>query len=130
MYVNQVLKLEEIRRKILKPRDGDENQEFNEILVIEERIQKENGRIEPNETEIRACLEAKITGDGRIIIDKLKDLMIRNETEEYLPFKKVDQRKLKDETKKVNEVIRQIDPDDITQTNKLAIAVALWIARN
>ena len=28
--------------------------------------------------------------------------MIRNETEKYLPFKKVDQRKLRDVTKKMN----------------------------
>ena len=28
--------------------------------------------------------------------------MVRDETEEYLPFKKVDQRKLRDEAKKVN----------------------------
>ena len=55
--------------------------------------------------------------------------MIRNETEEYLPFKKVDQRNLKYETKKVNEVIRQIETDEMTQTNKLAIGGALWVAK-
>ena len=43
--------------------------------------------------------------------------MIRNETEEYLLFKKVDQRKLRDVTKKVNEVIRNVETDDVTQTN-------------
>ena len=39
---------------------------------------------------------------------------IRNETDEYLPFKKVDQRKLRDVTKKVNAVIRHIETDDVT----------------
>ena len=43
--------------------------------------------------------------------------MIRNETEEYLPFKKVDQRKLRNVTKKVNAVIRHTETDDITQIN-------------
>ena len=54
---------------------------------------------------------------------------IRNETDEYLPFKKVDQRKLRDVTKKVNAVIRHIETDDVTQTNKLATAAAIWVAK-
>ena len=45
--------------------------------------------------------------------------MIRNETEEYLPFKKVDQRKLRDVTKKVNAMTRNTETDDETQTNLL-----------
>ena len=65
--------------------------------------------MEPNETEIRVREETKITDKERLIIDKLKALMIRNETEEYRPFMKVDQRKL---TKKVNAVIRYIETDD------------------
>ena len=46
-------------------------------------------------------------------IRELKALMIRNQTEEYLHFKKVDQGKLKDVTKKVNAVM----------------AVALWVSK-
>ena len=45
--------------------------------------------------------------------------MIRNETEEYLPFKKVDQRKLRDVTKKVNAMTINTETDDETQTNLL-----------
>ena len=72
-----------------------------------------------SENKIRVRVEAKITDEERLIIDELKALMIRNETEEYLPFKKVDQKKLRDVTKKVNAVIRHIDTDDVTQTNLL-----------
>ena len=72
--------------------------------------------MEPNETEIYVRVETEIT-DERLIIDEVKALMIRNETEEYLLFKKVDQRKLRDVTKKVNEVIRNVETDDVTQTN-------------
>ena len=57
--------------------------------------------------------------------------MFNDETEEYLLFKKVDQRKLRGVTKKVdavNAVIRHIETDDVTQTNKLAMAAALWVA--
>ena len=45
--------------------------------------------------------------------------MTRNETDEYLPFKKLDQRKSRDVTKKVNAVIRHIKTDAVTQTNLL-----------
>ena len=73
--------------------------------MIEERIQNESRPMEPSETEIRVRVETKIRDEKRLIIDELKALMIRNETEEYLPFKKVDQRKLRDVTKKVNALI-------------------------
>ena len=114
---------------MLTPIDGEENQEINNIHVIEERIQNESGSMEPSETEICVRVETKITDEERLIIDELKSLMIRNETEEYLPFKKVDQRKLRDVTKKVNAVIRHIETDDVTQRNKFAMAAALWIAK-
>ena len=82
--------------------------------MIEERIQNESRPMEPSETEIRVRVETKIRDEKRLIIDELKALMIRNETEEYLPFKKVDQRKLRDVTKKVNALIRHIETDDAT----------------
>ena len=41
--------------------------------------------MEPSETEICICVETKITDEECLIIDKLKALMIRNETtKEYL----------------------------------------------
>ena len=105
------MKLEEISRKILTARDGEENQEIKDIdeSVIEERIRNENGPMELSETEVRVRVETEITNGERLIIDELKVLMIRNEREEYLPFKKVDQRKLRDVTRKVNAVIRHIE---------------------
>ena len=60
--------------------------------MIEERIQNENDPMEPNETEICVCVETEITDEEHLITDELIALMIRNETEEYLTFKKVDQR--------------------------------------
>ena len=111
----------------MTPRVEEENQEINDISEIEERIWNENGPMEPNATDVR--VETKITDEERLIIDELKALMIRNEAEKYLPFKKVDQRKLRDVTKKVNPVIVHIETDDVTQTNKLAMAAALWVAK-
>ena len=97
--------------------------------MIEEKIRNRNGRIEPNETEIHVCVETEITDEERLIINELKVLMINNETEKYLPFKKVDQRKLRYVNKKVNAMIRHIETDDVTQTDKLAMAAALWVAK-
>ena len=113
----------------MTPIDGEENQEINDIPVIEERIQNESRPMEPSVTEICVRVETKITDEERLIIDELKALIISNETEEYLPFKKVDQRNLRDVTKKVNAVIRHIEIDDVTQRNKFAMAAALWIVK-
>ena len=111
----------------MTPRDREENQEINYIPVIEERIQNENGPMEHDETEIR--VETEITDEERLIIDELKALMRRNETEEYLLFKKVDQSKLRYVTTKMNGVIRHIETDYVTQINKFAMTAALWVAK-
>ena len=66
--------------------------------------------------QIHVRVEIKITDEDRLIIDEPEALMIRNETEEYLPFKKVDQRKPRDVTKKAvtNAVIRHIETNYVT----------------
>ena len=79
--------------------------------------------------EIHVRVETKITDEERLSIDELIVLMIKTETEEYLPFKKTDQRKLGDVTMKVNAVIRHIETDDVTQTKKPAMAAVLCVAK-
>ena len=112
------MELEDIKRKILTSRDGEENQQISNILVIKERMQNEGCPMETSEREISVRVETKITDEERLIIDELKASMIRNETEEYLRFKKVDRRKLRHVIKKSNVVIKRIETDDTTQTNK------------
>ena len=119
------MELEDIKRKILTRRDGEENQQISNIPVVKERMQNEGCPMETSETEISVRVETKITDEERLIIDELKALMKRNETEEYLCFKKVDRRKLRHVTKKSNVVIKPIETDDATQTNKLTMAAAL-----
>ena len=82
----------------MTPRDGEEIQDINDIRVIEERMKNEYSSMQPNETEIRVRIETEITVEERLIIDELKALMIRHDTEDYLTFKRADQRKLKDIT--------------------------------
>ena len=112
------MELEDIKRKNLTRRDGEENQQISNILVIKERMQNEGCPMETSEREISVRVETKITDEERLIIDELKASMIRNETEEYLRFKKVDRRKLRHVIKKSNVVIKLIETDDATQTNK------------
>ena len=75
--------------------------------------------MEPKQREIHVHVETKIPDEKYLIIDELKAL--------YLPFKKVDLRKLRGVTKKVNTVIGDIETDDVT--HKLAMAAALWVAK-
>ena len=74
----------------MTPIYGEENQAINDIPVIEESVQMKSSPMEPSETEIRVRVEIKITDEERLIIEELKDLMIRNEREEILPSRKVD----------------------------------------
>ena len=78
------MELDDIKRKILIRRDGEENQQINNIPVIKERIQNGRCLMETSETEISVRVETKITDEECLIIDELKALMRRNETEEYL----------------------------------------------
>ena len=97
--------------------------------MIEEKIRNENDPMDLNQTEICVCVETEITDEERFIIDELKASMISNQTEEYLPFKEAYQRKLRDVTQKVNAVITHIETDDVSETNKLAMTAALWVAK-
>ena len=51
-------------------------------LMTSQRIQNETSPILPSETEIRVRVEHEITDKERLIIDELKDLMMRKEIEE------------------------------------------------
>lgn len=79
----------------------------------------------PKKQVTHVRVETEITHEEGLITDELKALVIRHETEEYLSFNKVDQRKLRDLTKQVNAVIRHTGTDDITQTNKPPMTAAL-----
>ena len=101
------MELEEIRRKILTPRDDEESQEINDIPVIEEFIGNEYGPMEPNETEIHVHVNTETADEEYLIIDELKALVIRNETKQHLLFKKVGQKKSSDATDKTD-ILKQM----------------------
>ena len=70
------VELEEIRRKILRPRDDEESQEINDIPVIEEFIGNEYGPMELDETEIHVRVNTETADEEYLIIDELKALVI------------------------------------------------------
>ena len=108
-------------------RDKEKNfDNFDNIASLQQRKGHEIKMAQWSPVRLRYMyVENEITDEERLIIDELKVLMTRNETEEYLPFKKVDQRKLRDVIKKVNAEKRHIETDAITQTKKLPMTAAL-----
>ena len=60
---------------------------------------------------------------------KIRQYFNNNNHNSHLPFQKVGQRKLRDVTKKVKAVIRYIEMEDVTQTNKLAMTATLQAAK-
>ena len=64
-----------------------------------------------------------------MIIDEVKGLMAQRETNDNIMFKKVDQKRLSEETLKVNGAIKHLVTADITQTNNLIKAASLWVAK-
>lgn len=60
---------------------------------------------------------------------ELKVIMGKEEKDKYLLFKKIEQWKLCDETKKANTAKRHLAAADKTQSNKLTKREALWVAK-
>ena len=78
------MELDEIRRNILTPTVCEENQKINDK-------NRYKMKMEPKWSPMRqVCVfvETEITDEERIITDELKVFLIRNETEQYLLFKK------------------------------------------
>ena len=55
--------------------------------------------------------------------------MAEGKTNDNIMFKKVDQKRLSEETLKVNGAIKHLVTADITQTNNLIKAASLWVAK-
>ena len=68
--------------------DGEGNRETNDFLVIEEKMRNENGQWSPMRQ--RSVYVQKLKLQMKNVIDQQKALTTRNETEEFLSFKKVE----------------------------------------
>ena len=122
------VELEAIRRKLVNQSEG-ELQEVNDINDGEDILSRLNIEVEMNEVNeadisIEVGEAAEITPEEQLIIDEEKALMAQGETNNNIMFKIVDQKRLSEETLKVNGAIKHHVTADITQTNNLIKAAS------
>ena len=72
--------------------------------------------------------ENAITEEHKEIVEKVIQIIQEGKTCDGIVFKKVDSKKLKSQTAKVNAAISHIKTNNITQTNNLIKACSVWIA--
>ena len=100
------MELEAIRRRLVNQSEG-ELQEVNVINDGEDILSRLNIEVEMkkvNEADILIEVgeAAEITPEEQLIIDEVKALMAQGETNNNIMFKIVDQKRLSEETLKVN----------------------------
>lgn len=63
-------------------------------------------------------------------MDQIKDIIAEGVGNNHgIPFKKVDKKRLDEETRKVNMAIKHVVTKYTTETNNLIKAASIWIAR-
>ena len=127
------VEIEAIKRRWVKQSE-EEQREVNDINDGEDILSSMNSEVamnENNESDIAMEVNeaTEITPEERLIIDEVKGLMAEGKTNDNIMFKKVDQKRLSEETLKVNGAIKHLVTADITQTNNLIKAASLWVAK-
>ncbi|XP_063604453.1 uncharacterized protein LOC134779729 [Penaeus indicus] len=118
------VELEAIRRRLVKQSE-EEHQQDEEDILSRSNIEEVNEA----DITIEVSEAAEITPEEQLIIDEVKGLMAQGVTSDNIMFKKVDQKRLSEETLKVNGAIKHLVTADITQTNNLIKAASLWVAK-
>ncbi|XP_063595811.1 uncharacterized protein LOC134772703 [Penaeus indicus] len=118
------VELEAIRRRLVKQSE-EEHQQDEEDILSRSNIEEVNEA----DITIEVSEAAEITPEEQLIIDEVKGLMAQGVTNDNIMFKKVDQKRLSEETLKVNGAIKHLVTADITQTNNLIKAASLWVAK-
>ena len=68
--------------------------------------------------------------EERKILDQIREIIAEGLGNKHgYSFKKVDKKRLEEETKKVNKAIRHVATRDITESNNLIKAASIWVAR-
>ncbi len=127
------VELEAIRRRLAQ-RSEEEQQEVNDIIHGEEALPSlNNAEVENEANAAEIAIEvneaAARTPEEQLIIDEVRGLMLQGETNDNIMFKKVDQKRLSEETRKVNGAIKHLVTADVTQTNNLIKAASRWVAK-
>ena len=130
------MELEEIKRRVLENNDEIEEEE-------EERESEENWRtgdqmeddgrtalgeqVNPN-NELQTDNIAEATEEEREIVTTLLTMMKQPEEDVNICFKKADKKRLSEETKRVNGVLKYIKTRNISETNRLMKVISVYIA--
>ena len=130
------MELEEIKRRVLENNDEIEEEE-------EERESEENWRtgdqmeddrrtalgeqVNPN-NELQTDNIAEATEEEREIVTTLLTMMKQPEEDVNIFFKKADKKRLSEETKRVNGVLKYIKTRNISETNRLMKVISVYIA--
>ena len=105
---------EEIERPPLPHQEREEEQEF-QMLINERR----------NIQEVQDNIVQESTEEERVQLNKIRQWMEADGERARIPtLKAYNQKKLKEKTKNVNEILRLIPTNNITETNNLAYAGA------
>ena len=131
------LELESIRKKI-------ESESQVDTSDLEEDVVTNSSAVEENNVEDTEYLDNQDEGivenenfetdnnvmndESKEIVDMLKQIVREGKTSDGILFKKVDRKKLRILTTKVNSAISHIKTNNITQTNNLIKACSVWIA--
>ena len=69
-----------------------------------------------------------LNDEYRKIVERLNEIMLERKTNNGIMFKKVDKKKLKVQTDRVNDAIKYFKSKNITETNDLIEAASVWAA--
>ena len=127
------LELEMTRRRI--EQEGEESHEMENDARSADMDQNvadnvegglENGQnvdFVVNETE-------EIPPEERTIIDQIREIIAEGAGNNHgYSFKKVDKKRLEEETRKVNKAIKYVATRDITESNNLIKVAGIWVSR-
>ena len=94
--------------------------------VAEEIVNVEEG----NNNVIKSVHDTRyaLNDEPRKIVERLNKIMLEGKTSDDIMFKKVDKKKLKVQTDRVNDVIKYFISKNITKTNDLIKAASAWVA--
>ena len=63
-----------------------------------------------------------------VIVERLKNIIVEKKSFEGIIFKKVGRKILKAQVDRVNEAVKYLDSNSITETNSLIVAASVWVA--
>ena len=116
--------LDEIRRRMTKVNEELEEQDAGCIDTEPEQVDKLNGAVNVQITD-----NDTRNDEERQMLKDIVEIMRSGQVWNGAGFKKVERKVVSEWTKKVNRVVSEIQTTNITDTNKLINATAIYIAR-